>query len=240
MYQIAIYEDEKIFSEAFEKNCNQLCTKLKIDHTVTAFQNSKELLQIISTEPTKFDLFLLDIITDELSGMDLAKIIRKKNKESSIIFVTSNRDFAIQGYEVQALHYLLKPIDINLLEKLIDTDYKNKFKRKFITLETHTNLVKIAFSEIVALETVNRKVAVYLLDKTIYHTGKLSDLAEQLPSNLFIRCHQSFTLNIRNIREVDKKNATAVNGKIIPISRSHQKAIQKAFLEWMGTDYEGI
>nr|WP_173812698.1 LytTR family DNA-binding domain-containing protein [Dendrosporobacter quercicolus]NSL47673.1 LytTR family transcriptional regulator [Dendrosporobacter quercicolus DSM 1736]SDM81366.1 LytTr DNA-binding domain-containing protein [Dendrosporobacter quercicolus] len=96
-------------------------------------------------------------------------------------------------------------------------------------------MLKVSLDEITALETVNRKVAVYLLDKTIYYTGKLTELSEQFPRNMFIRCHQSFALNIRNIRELNKSHAVAVNGKVIPVSRSHLKSVQKAFLEWLGS-----
>lgn len=235
MYQIAICEDEQVFSDALKQDCRKLCEKLKIEHTITVFQNSMDFFKAFLLEPEKFDLLLLDIIMDGLNGMELAKKIRRKNKKAAIIFVTSSKDFALQGYEVQALHYLLKPVDPALLETLVAADYRSRFEKNYTLLESRGELLKVFLDEITALETVNRKVAVYLLDKTIYHTGKLNELSDQLPQNIFIRCHQSFALNIRNIRELNKSHAVAVNGKVIPVSRSYLKAVQKAFLEWLGS-----
>ncbi|MDU4962180.1 MAG: LytTR family DNA-binding domain-containing protein [Sporomusaceae bacterium] len=231
MYQIAICEDESIFAEALDKSCTALCNRLEIDFTITRFQNSEEFWGVFTTSPRKFDLLLLDIIMDGLNGMDLAQKIREKNKEVTIIFVTSNPDFAIQGYEVRALHYLLKPINFNLLEKLIHSDYSGRFQKRSLVLDSDIGLIKLFFADMIALETVNRKVAIYLADQTVYYTGKLSELLEQLPAEQFVRCHQSFAVNLSKIREVRGASAIAVNEKMIPISRSYQKPLQKAFLK---------
>ncbi len=173
------------------------------------------------------------LIVDGLNGIELARKIRGKNKEVTIIFVTSTPDFALQGYEVQALHYLLKPVDYERLEKLLQADYTARFKKETMVLDSTDGLVRLHLDDIIALETVSCKVAVYLFDQTVFYPGKLSELAEQLPPERFIRCHQSFVVNIRNVRELDSKNATTTNRKLIPISRSYQKEIQKAFLRQM-------
>jgi len=236
MYRIIICEDEEFFAVDLNNMCEQICGKLNIEYDITCYRNEITFLKNFLMEPQSFDLFLLDIIlkNTRMNGMDLAKKIREKNTNATIIFVTCNKEFAIQGYEVQAMHYLLKPVDINLLEKLISTDYKNRFQKSFIVMKCGTQIEKLSFSEIIALEISGRKVAVYLHNRTLYYSGKIAELKKQLPSHIFIQCHQSYVLNIKNTRELTNTNAITVNGKIIPISRKHKKAVQMLFLEHLG------
>lgn len=230
MYQIAICEDEKLFAESLEKNCQRLCNKLNIHTEITVCQRSVHFLNLFLTKPQHFDLLLLDIVMDEVNGIELAKKIRAQNKKVTIIFVTSHTDFALQGYEVQAFHYLLKPVQYDLLEKLIYDDYQYRFQKESIVLASHLGTIRLQISDVVALETVNRKVAVYLLDQTLFYAGKLGDLVVKFPPELFIRCHQSFVVNIKNVRELNRTRIITVNKKLIPVSRSYQKVMQQAFL----------
>jgi DNA-binding LytR/AlgR family response regulator len=230
MYKVALVEDEKIFSATQEKICRGILEKLNIVYDITVFDNSGDFIKAFSQGQKRFDLLLLDIVMDGANGMDIAKMIREIDKEAVIIFITSSSEYVFNGYDVGALHYLLKPVDETLLEKLITTAYKNKSQSPFIIIKSGTQNQRISIKDIIALETVGRKVEITLTDKVFYYNDKLADLLNELPKEKFIRCHQSFAVNIDNIREINRFDASAVNGKKIPISRAYLKDVQTAFL----------
>jgi DNA-binding LytR/AlgR family response regulator len=230
MYQVALCEDEKIFSEAQEKICREILEKLNIEHNITVFDSAGKFLAAFSEERKRYDLILLDIIMDAMSGMELARAIRESDGETVIIFITSSREHVFEGYDVNAFHYLMKPVDAEVLERLIEKAHKEKFQNNFFVFKSGAQNQRIPVKDIIALETEGRKVEITLPDRTLHYPGKLTELLDELPKGRFIRCHQAFAVNIGSIRELTRSNAIAVNGKIIPISRAHLKDVQKAFL----------
>lgn len=233
MYRIAICEDEKVFFEAQEKACRDIFDNLNLEYRITTFDNSKDFLTAFSVEHKRYDLILMDIVMDGTNGMELARTVRESDREVTIIFITSSRDYALQGYDVNALHYLLKPIDIDVLERLIVSDYHNKFQNSYLVVKSGAQNLRIHLKDIYALETVGRRVEITLPDRKQYYSGKMVDLLDELPKNQFIRCHQSFAININNIRELTNQAAVTLNGKIVPVSRTFKRDVQKAFLKQM-------
>lgn len=229
MYRVALCEDEACFSAELEKVCHAIFDKLMIEYELDLFDSSDAFMRVFSSEHRRFDFMLLDIVMAEPNGMELARLIRQEDTEGAIVFVTSNPDYALLGYDVQALHYLMKPVDAEVLERLIALDYKGRFETSFFVFESGTQKLRVAVKDIISLETIGRRVAVTLHGETVYYSGKLSDLLVKLPKEQFIRCHQAFALNIRNIRELNQHEAISVNGKSIPVSRSFTKDVQRAF-----------
>lgn len=227
IYRIALCEDEKIFAEEHEQICHDILNKLNIDHLITIFTNGKDFLKGFSSG---YDLILLDIIMDETNGMELARKVRTIDKHVAIVFITSTRDYALQGYDVNALHYLMKPVKRNVLEKLIAFDYRNRIKNDYFVFESSAGKYQAAIKDIICFEIVGRQVAITLKDGMIYYAGKLSDLLAMLPNDQFVRCHQSFAINIFNIRELTRFYALAIHGIEVPVSRTYLNDVRKAFL----------
>jgi DNA-binding LytR/AlgR family response regulator len=144
------------------------------------FKTSSDFLTVFFEKQKQYDLILLDIIMDGMSGMNLAKAIRKSDREVAIIFITSSREHVFQGYDVNALHYLTKPVDAAQLERLIHKAYKDKFKNSFFIFKSGVLNQKVALKDIISLETVGRKVEITLLDRTLRYSGKLTELLNEL------------------------------------------------------------
>lgn len=233
MYNIAICEDEKLFSETHEKICRDIFSKLNIACHISVFNNSAGFLKASGGGHKHYNLILLDIVMEGINGIELAKKIRESDDEATIIFITSSRDYALQGYDVKALHYLMKPADSAQLERLILADYKTKFQSNFLIIKSGTQNLRIPTNDIISMETVGRRVEITLPDKTHYYSGKLTELLAQLPSERFVRCHQAFAVNIDNIRELARQDAITITGKTIPVSRTYIKDVQQAFLRQM-------
>jgi DNA-binding LytR/AlgR family response regulator len=233
MYKVAICEDEEVFSKEHERICREILEKHGIEYDISVFPNGKAFFSVFPKHENQFDLILLDIVMDGLNGIEIARKIREADKNVVIIFITSNKDYALQGYEVNALNYLMKPIDKSVLEKMIIQAYNEKFSDRVIVIKMGEQHFRIPINDIVYLETSGRRVTVTTFDKTIYYSGKLTDLLLELPKDRFVRCHQAFAVNVNNIRELNRKDAVAITGRIIPVSRTFMNDTKNAFLRYL-------
>jgi len=229
LYRIAICEDEAVFRKTQEKICRRILEKQNIEYSISVFESGAALWRDY-TDAVRYDLVLLDILMDE-NGVELARKIRTCDTEAAIIFITSNPDFALQGYDVNALHYLLKPLDADRLERLIASDYQRRFQNNYLVFKSGTQTHSVPIKDIICIETVSRRAAITLPDMVIEYPGTLSELLSNNPQ--FIRCHKAFAVNIDNIRNLTKTDAVAVNGKLIPVSRTYLKDVQKALVKRM-------
>ena len=208
--------------------------KLNIEHQISTFDKSMDFLAAVTDHRQRYDLILLDIVMDEIDGIELARRIRKTDNDADIIFITANQEYALRGYDVNALHYLLKPVDTAKLEALIKTAHAKKFQDSVIVVKSGNRHFRIPIGTIVSLETVGRHVKLSLTDKEIECPGKLVDILSELPCGQFIRCHQAFAVNVDNVRTLSRKTAVATNGKEIPVSRTYLDDTRKAVMRRMG------
>jgi len=230
LYSVAICEDEAAFRDEQESICCGIFEKLNIEYHISIFSSSENFWDVFMTGK-RYDLILLDILMDETNGMELAKRIREHDGNAAIVFITSNPGFALHGYDVNALHYLLKPLESEVLERLIKADYQLRFQNNFLGFKSGTQTFRLPIRDVIYLETVGRRVAVTMPGKSVEYPGKLSDLIDG--KEQFIRCHKAFAINPRNIRELTKTDAIAINGIKIPVSRTYIKDVQKALLRQM-------
>ncbi len=236
MYRAVLCEDEAVFSQAQEKICRDILEKLAIEYDITVFSGSTEFLRAFFEQGLRYDLILLDIMMDGMDGITLAKRIRSEDKDAAIIFITSNPEYVFQGYDVHALHYLMKPLNPETLAPLIEADYSSRMKTNELMLDSDAGKIRVAFKDILCAETVGRRVEVTLHPTgRVYYSGTLTGLLDELPKQAFVQCHKSFAVNISNIRELTRREAIAVNGLKIPVSRTFAGEIQRAFLQKLRT-----
>lgn len=230
LYRIAICEDEAVFRREQETVCRGICDELNLEYDLTVFETGAALMAAYAGG-ARFDLLLLDIVMDQLSGMELARKLRGQGEDAAIVFITSNPDYAIQGYDVGALHYLMKPLDGGALGKIIAADHKRRFSRSDLLVKSGTQTLRLPLREIVYLETVGRRVQITTRSGAVETTAKLTELLESLPKEQFCRCHVGFVINLGNIKTLSRTDAVAVTGKAIPVSRAYLKEVEKAFLK---------
>jgi len=233
MFKIAICEDQRIFSEAQANTCKNVLERQNIKYQMSVFTSSADFLKAFITQQQRYDMILLDIVMDGVDGIELARTIRQYDEDTAIVFVTSYGKYALQGYDVKALHYLMKPVDAKLLENLIKSVYAKRPPNDSLTIKTGDHHVRVPVKEIVCMEIEGRRVKVSLTEGIVYYSGKLTEILSKLPNDLFIRCHQAFAVNIGYIRELSRSNAIAVNGKAIPVSRTFWHDTKTAFLRRM-------
>lgn len=230
MYRIAICEDEAVFRQEQETICRKICDKLNIEYELTAFESATDFMDVYALGE-RYDLLLLDIVMDELNGMELARRLREQGSEAAIVFITSNPDYAIEGYDVGALHYLMKPLSAERLGEVIEADYKHRFLSSYLLVKSGTQNLRLPMKDVVYMETIGRHVKIATLNGELKTSAKLTELLGVLPKGQFCRCHVGFAINLNNIKTISRTEAVAVNGKAIPISRAYQKEVEKAFLK---------
>ena len=176
------------------------------------------------------DILFLDIEMKQLSGMDTARLLRKRDARTILIFVTAYPDFVFQGYEVHAFHYILKPYDEHKIQTVLEQALKElgKSQEQFFAFEHKSGALKIPLKKILAFSSDRRKVAVVLNDgKTLDFYGKLDDVEKKLP-DYFIRCHNRHLVNLNFVSALEKDRC--ICGALqFPVSRAFRQPLEIAF-----------
>jgi DNA-binding LytR/AlgR family response regulator len=207
---------------------------LKIDNikVVAQCKNAIEAFNFISNN--KVDLVFLDINMPEVSGIAFAKSI---NKDIKIIFTTAYRDYAVEGFDLQAVDYLLKPIAFERLLKAVnryfevytnsnETEIKVEENNSFIFVRSNRRMLKVDFVAILYIESYSDYIKIHLTNETIVTRETISAIEAKLPKQQFLRIHRSYIVGLSKIQSFTNEDIT-VNRKALAISRSYKKEVLK-------------
>ena len=168
----------------------------------------------------------------DMNGMELARRLRGKGDMLPIIFITGYPEFMQDGYDVEALHYLLKPVDKDKLFAVLDRYASRRRADGRVIFQSGGESVCLNPDDIVYLEAFGKKTQLLLKDgKEILLTCGLSAAAQKL-GNGFISCHRSYVVNIGYIRSISRTEITLDNGRRIPLSRRLYDSVNKAFISF--------
>ncbi len=194
------------------------------------FENGEKLL----CTKNIFDIYFLDIKMDSLNGIDVAKKIRTINEKSIIIFITGLKDYVFDAFDVQAFHYILKPINEDKFRKVLYSAIKNFDKKdKFIIAKTMKNSTKILLKDIIYIESQKRKLKVHTTYNVTEYYHKISDIEKEICENTFFRCHKSYIVNLKYVRSYDNIFITLKNSEKIYISKYKLSDFSKAFMYYL-------
>ena len=223
-----LVDDEPVAREILESHLQ----KIDAIEIIASCKNAMEAFNVINTH--KIDLIFLDINMPEISGLSFARSI---NKNIKIIFTTAYREYAVDGFDLKAVDYLLKPISFERLLQAVNkflnensSVYKEETKEltveksDFIFVRSDRKMIKINFSNINYLESLGDYLKIHQQNKTIVTRETISNMEAKLPKSEFIRIHRSFILSISKIESFTSE-FVEVNKKAIPISRSYKKEV---------------
>lgn len=206
----------------------------KIDNieVVAQCKNAIEAFNFISNNT--IDLVFLDINMPEISGIAFAKSI---NKDIKVIFTTAYRDYAVEGFDLQAVDYLLKPIAFERLLKAVnryfevhtnsnETELKAEENNNFIFVRSNRRMLKVDFDAILYIESYSDYIKIHLTSETIVTRETISAIEAKLPKNQFLRIHRSYIVRLSKIQSFTNEDIT-VNRIALPISRSYKKEVLK-------------
>lgn len=181
-------------------------------------------------EDKSCDILLLDIEMGLMNGVELAKTIRQTNDTVQIIFITGYPDFIAEGYEVSALHYLLKPISETKLHTVLDKAARNlskSEKRLCITHDRRTDFVPL--SQITYIEAQKQYVEIHTDDEVYRIKSSLLEIEIQL-DEYFFKCQRSFIVNLRHVMRISPNCVVLKNASEVPISRGMAEKIGKEII----------
>jgi DNA-binding LytR/AlgR family response regulator len=225
-FSCIIVEDEKLASELLEDYIKDT-PFLDLKHTCSDALKALEILQ-----KENIDVIFLDINLPKLKGLDFIKTLKKAPQ---IIITTAHREFALDGYELNVVDYLLKPISFNRFlmavnklrthvnfELLIPSFQQTE--RAYLFINNNKKKIKIYTDEILYIESKKEYISIVTLENTYQTKFQLTEIEEQLPKNKFIRTHRSFIVSLEKITAFSSTEVE-INLLQIPIGRSYKEMV---------------
>lgn len=232
MYHIAIVEDEREFVEQLQEYLDQYKKEKNLEFKISVFYDGAEILEQYKPE---YDLILLDIEMPKINGMDAALKIREMDEQVEIMFITNMAQYALQGYSVGALDYVLKPINYYTFAMKMTRVLKRVQKKesKEILLNLPHGVVKLDAKEIYYIEVQNHILHYHTTEGEYVLRGSLQGAEEMLKDYPFARCNHWYIVNLRHVKEI-RKNIAVVGTRELEISRRNKMTFLKALTEYMG------
>jgi len=221
-YNAILIDDEPMARTVLETHIS------KIDqiHLVAICKNAAEGFSALSSH--KVDLIFLDINMPEVTGLMFARAIQGNTK---VIFTTAYREYAVEGFDLQAIDYLLKPISLERLMKALQKFYKEtplntvpQIIEKFTFFRSDRKMVKVDFEDILYIESIGDYIKIYTPKETIITRETMTMTINKIPSQLFLRTHRSFIVGISKISSFTSEHITILK-KVIPISRTYRDQV---------------
>ena len=191
-----------------------------------------------------FDLAFLDIIMPEQNGLELARAIYEENRTCLVAFITFSPDFAVQGYGINTVGYLLKPPTMEKIRSVLElcaerwAEPEQPDFRDVVTLKIGRDMVRLNARNIILLESDDKVVTVHTDDSPLVWRGTMNDLLQRMPGG-FLRVHQSYAVNRERVFRLRNGKMLMDNGKEIAVSRSYRKNATDAFMEYLAAGAKG-
>ncbi len=227
-YKIAICDDNDSDSKYIADLVSLWATQQNISVKTDIFPSAESFL-FRYTEQKDYDILLLDIEMGQMDGVTMAKSIRKENETVQIIFITGYSDYISEGYEVSALHYLMKPVKqdklFEVLNRAVDKIAKNE---RILYLDISGEMVCVPFHEIRYLEV--RQNYVTLHGKQDYTVKKTLSEFEETLDERFFRAGRSYIINLSYIQKVTRTDVYLTDNTKIPLSRGLYDTLNRAII----------
>lgn len=232
MINIAICEDEEIQIQLLKKYVKNWANEKNIKVKIESF-NSAESFDFNWSMDKSWDILLLDIQMPGQNGIDLAKRIRKEDDIINIIFITAITDYIQEGYDVEAINYLIKPIDEIKLHKCLDRAAKKIHKeKKTIIIDFEGDIHRIIQDDIMYIEAFSHTININTIDGKYITRKNIGVIEKELDKDNFIRCHRSYIVGLKYVKKIGKKELELDNNVIIPISRRRYTNTNMAFINY--------
>lgn len=230
MIIVAICEDERYILEELRKKVEKYINRKSLDASIKTFTSGEELLKA----KKKFDIILLDLM---LPGIDGLEVARQISCRSRIIFVTSYREYAVEAFDANAVHYLVKPVTEERLFLALDraVNQTEQMDNQSLTLMKSGKTQVIFIRDILYCEVFNHQVRIHTVHGTYDYFGTL-DMLETKLDERFFRCHRSFVVNMSCVAGQEKGVAILTNGERIFISRRKQTDFIQRLLNFLKSE----
>ena len=232
--RVAIIEDDVIYAEEQQTYLKRFGEENKVEIEAVLFENGEKFL---TSYNHNWDLILLDIEMPGRNGISIAEEIRKNNRDVCIIFVTQMAQYALAGYSVEALDYVVKPVNYNMFSMKMQRVLRILETRQteYLFVKKGATGARIPMKNIYYIEVFNHTLLYHTTEGEIAVTGSrsISQLEEELKDKGFFRCHQCFLVNLSRVNSYDTQQVS-VGESDVPVSRKRRSDFLKALMKYWG------
>lgn len=212
---------------------------------VAYYTDSAALYQQIQAK-AQADIYILDMIMSEKSGIDIGTLIRNNDEKSAIIYITSSDDFAFEAYGVHAVRYILKPVGEELFTEALDYAISGISRDKedvVYTVKTKEGLVSVPYSRIEYIENYSRTLNICLTDQRTVQSIFIrrsfdEEIREIVAHGDFVQVHKSFLVNLRHVEKLASGSVLMKSGARIPVSKTRTADVKKEYLKFVSEQYQ--
>lgn len=232
MYHIAIVEDEAAFAAQLQEYLKQFQEENDVRFKISVFGDGEEILK--DYQPL-YDIIMLDIEMPKVNGMQAAEQIREQDTDVTLMFITNMAAYAIRGYEVGALDFVMKPINYYTFSmKLTRVLKRTKQKaQQEILLTLPDGVKKLNVQQIYYVEVQNRMLSYHTDEGVFEMRGTMQSVEQMLAPYAFAKCNHWYIVNLKHVSEV-RKTTAIVAGSELEVSRRNRTAFLKALTEYVG------
>ena len=230
--RIAVCDDEEKYRLELKTILNKLL--INIDCDIDTFSDGNMLSADFRANP--YDLVFLDIEMPEVDGITLAKKLRSLSDKVYIVFLTSHIEYALEGYEVNALRYLTKPVNIDKLKEVIRYVQDREKASKQIIIKEDGEKIVIDVNDVIYMEAMNQNVRIVTVSGEHTIRYNIGDFEEQLKNDGFYRIHRGYLISLAKVKKLSKGDVIMELGKeetSLPVSRSNLKSLKDALYSYV-------
>lgn len=228
---VAIVEDEEVHSSLLQQYISAWGEARGKSVHVRIYENAAGFL--FDLEDNAPDAVFADIQMPGMNGMEMIRRLREKDSEMPVVFTSGLSDYLQEGYEVQALHYLLKPIAEDKVYDCMDRICSRKDTRELITVRTLDGMTRLNLKEVNFCESEGHYTRLVMTDGSEIRVLKsISELEKELPGNAFVKCHRCYLCNLENVKQIAEDLCIFDNGAAAPVSRRMYRELNRSFIEY--------
>lgn len=238
MVNIAVCEDEQEHLEKISLFIEKYGVTNCCDFRVTFFCSAEDFWE--HYQVGAYNIIFLDIYLEDGNGIEIGKKIRNNGEDCQMIFITSSRDFAIEGFELNAQHYIIKPVaEEKIVEALDRCMNMLDEETKSIRISNGKLEVAIRLKDIIYVEVFNKVSIIHTRSEEIKTYMSLSQLENLLGGTPFLRCHRCSIINMNFVEDYTNTDFIMKNGDKVGIPRSNSVIIRQKYLDFMFTKVRG-
>ncbi len=228
--RIAVCEDNQLQRDMIVQLLSRCSAERSLPVELVPYEFGMNLLYDVE-EGADFDIVFLDIYLPDTMGNELAHRLRGMGYRGKLVFLTASPDFAIESYDVFASGYLLKPISYERLKTVLDRITEHVDPNTY-QIRHRATVTRIAYRDILYIESSNSKCMIHTISGSVHTAYKtLNTIEKELNAPCFLRCHQSFLVNMDHVRQIGKECLLS-NGETIPIRQRGVKPVRQAYMAY--------
>lgn len=236
MVNITLCDDNNDMLRKLQSCVDEVGKNNNLNFNYYLYNSGESLLLDIEDGKNKSNIFILDMLMGELTGIETAREIKKYNKNAKIIFLTVSREYVFESFDVMPLNYFLKD-NFNkekFEEVLLTASNDVLMERDIFSFEVRKQIKQVNMKDIISLEVRKRIITMNCWDNKVYEFySTLDNLEKNLSNKGFVRIHRSFMVNLDYVKEFQGSNILLSNDEVVPMGIKYSKSVKKLYSDYI-------